>query len=73
MRRQDVFSPLLATTALRSPVIRNRNMAIAALHVHGPKHWNDELKSAFTSALQDEPDAEVKKKLDELRDRYDMG
>jgi hypothetical protein len=48
---------------LRSPVVRNRNMAINALSAWDPKSWSTEMRSAVELALGIEPRADVKKRL----------
>ena len=63
MKRPDVWSPRLVAVALRSPVIRNRNMAINALKMHRRAEWSDELVSAIGRTLDDEPDPKVRESL----------
>jgi len=52
--------------ALRSPVIRNRNMAIRALADWGMPRWPDEAYRCITDAAEREPDEEVKTRLESL-------
>ena len=51
--------PLLAT-ALRSPVVRNRNMALRALDQWGREHWPPEAPAALDRAAVQEPRVEVR-------------
>jgi hypothetical protein len=56
MRRESVFSPRLVASALRSPVVRNRKMAVAALENHPIEEWGASLIQALRRAASDEPD-----------------
>jgi hypothetical protein len=53
-------------SALRSPVIRNRNMAIQALAKWGIPRWPDEAHSYIADALKSEPDEKVRARLERL-------
>ncbi len=57
--------PLIAA-ALRSPVIRNRNMAVNALAAWGAEHWPAEAREMLETALRREPDDDVKGRLARL-------
>lgn len=63
MRRPDIWSPRLVAAALRSPVVRNRNMAIKALQAHHREDWSAELEAAVRQALNDEPDPQLRASL----------
>lgn len=56
----------LIKTALKSPVIRNRYLAINALAEWPRATWPGDAEEALRIAEQEEPDAEVKKALREL-------
>jgi hypothetical protein len=57
---------MFVRSALRSPVIRNRNMAIRALAEWGLPRWPDEAHGCITDAAEREPDEEVKARLESL-------
>jgi hypothetical protein len=63
MRRDRVFSPALIATALRSPAVQNRNMALAALAKHPPSEWGSQVTAAIRESARDEPDDARRKKL----------
>jgi hypothetical protein len=54
--------PLLAT-ALRSPVVRNRNMALPALDQWGQEHWPPDANAPLDRAAAQEPDAGVRERM----------
>lgn len=56
----------LIKAGLRSPVVRNRNMAIYALGAWSRKPWNDEIRSSVEHARDAEPDGELKQRLASL-------
>jgi hypothetical protein len=51
---------------LRSPVIRNRNLAARALATWGTERWSDEVRDALTEAAASEPVAKVKETLERV-------
>ncbi len=63
MRREGVFSALLVATALRSPVVRNRNMALAALENHPFEEWGPSLTEALRRAASAEPDEQIRERM----------
>jgi hypothetical protein len=48
---------------LKSPVVRNRNMAVAALAAWQREHRNDELLESLRAAAQIEPDNDVRERM----------
>ena len=54
----------LIKAGLRSPVIRNRNMAVRALSEWGQVNWPDEVNEHIKKAIYDEPKADVQKRLE---------
>lgn len=56
----------LVKAALRSPVIRNRNMAVNALSAWGLEHWPADASAAVERALAEEPDGTVRSRLARL-------
>ncbi len=56
----------LIEAGLRSPVIRNRNMAIRALKDWGVAHWPDGTREMLERAVGDEPYPDTRKFLTEL-------
>jgi hypothetical protein len=63
MQRDNVFNCKMVATALRSPVVRNRNMAIKALEKHPVSEWDDLVKDALGKAVVEEPDEEIQNNL----------
>jgi hypothetical protein len=63
----------LIDASVRSPVIRNRNMALNALETWGPKEWPPDAKAALTSAAQHEPEDELKKRFEVLLGKLGAG
>lgn len=61
----------LISAGLRSPVIRNRNMALNALGKWGRMHWPDETADKLQVALDNEPDMKVKARIVELLGSFD--
>lgn len=51
---------------LRSPVIRNRNMAVRALSEWGQDNWPSDATAHIKKAVKEEPDADVKERMQEL-------
>jgi hypothetical protein len=51
----------LIRTGLRSPVVRNRHMALRALSAWDATTWPVEAKATLEAALREEPDEEVRK------------
>ena len=54
----------LVHAALRSPVVRNRNMALNALAAWGEWRWGPDTRRSLEAALQVEP-------VDKVRDRME--
>lgn len=50
----------LVATGLRSPVIRNRNMAVRAISDWGEGNWSDSMKILIEEALDNEPNDSVR-------------
>ena len=53
----------LVHTALRSPVIRNRNMALNALAAWGEWRWGPDTRPLLEAALKDEPVDDVRERI----------
>jgi hypothetical protein len=53
----------LIKAGLRSPVVRNRNMAINALSEWDSRFWRAEMRTEVERALDIEPRTDVKKRL----------
>ena len=56
----------LIKTGLRSPVTRNRNMAIKALSAWGIKNWPEGTRELLELAEKEEPNADTKKEIASL-------
>ncbi|MDO6518530.1 hypothetical protein [Zobellia uliginosa] len=56
----------LILTALKSPVVRNRNMAIKALNAWDRTYINDEIKESIIVAEKVEPNEDTKRNLNKL-------
>ncbi len=56
----------LVLTALKSPVVRNRNMAIKTLDAWGKENINDKIKKSIIAAEKVEPNEDIKKNLNKL-------
>ncbi|HEX3795273.1 MAG TPA: hypothetical protein VHV57_12305 [Acidimicrobiales bacterium] len=56
----------LVETGLRSPVVRNRNMAIRTLSAWGPGSFSPEMRAAVTAAAEIEPRDDVRGRLEDL-------
>ncbi len=56
----------LIQAGLRSPVVRNRNMAIQALASWPPDSWPEGARALVEGAIAAEPNAEVKQRLEKL-------
>jgi hypothetical protein len=56
----------LIRAGLRSPVVRNRNMAINALTSWDRNSWGPEIQTTISNARDVEPAADVKKRLESL-------
>jgi hypothetical protein len=57
--------PLIAA-ALKSPVVRNRNMALQALAAWGRAHWTPQIERSLADALRAEPVGDVRERIDKL-------
>lgn len=53
----------LIRPGLASPVVANRNMAIAALETWGRERWGAEVEPALRTALEREPDEQLRERL----------
>lgn len=56
----------LIEASLKSPVIRNRNMAIRALSEWGKVNWPPNTEDLLKAAISDEPEQSVKERLEKL-------
>jgi hypothetical protein len=56
----------LIVTSLKSPVIRNRNMALNALDAWGMDHWPEGTKQLLLAASQLEPEQKIKDRIEQL-------
>lgn len=56
----------LIRVGLRSPVVRNRNMALFALSPWGREQWPAEAEAALRAARSDEPDDQLRTAIDTL-------
>jgi hypothetical protein len=56
----------LIAAGLKSPVIRNRHMALNALSAWGKESWPEEAESALLDACQVEPEHKVKERIEKL-------
>ncbi|MEQ4481454.1 limonene hydroxylase [Cohnella silvisoli] len=56
----------LIETALQSPVVRNRNMALKALEAWPIASWGDSLISKVKKLAEVEPDSSVKERIEKL-------
>jgi hypothetical protein len=57
---------IFVDAALRSPVVRNRNMAVNVLSTWEVPVWPSEAREAIAVAIREEPDVKVKERLEEL-------
>jgi len=57
----------LIQAGLRSPVIRNRNMALKALAGWGRPRWPPQAEAALQEARRQEPDPEVRARIDRVQ------
>lgn len=53
-------------SGLRSPVVRNRNMALVSLAAWGRENWVPETEMALRRALREEPRADVRERLEKV-------
>ena len=56
----------LIAAGLRSPVVRNRNMALNALEAWGAANWPDKARTALRHARSVEPNDDVRERIDAL-------
>jgi hypothetical protein len=56
----------LIRAGARSPVVRNRHMALRALSPWGMEQWPPDAKALLESTLKDEPDEDVRKEIETL-------
>jgi hypothetical protein len=69
MRREGVFGVRLVASALRSPVVRNRNMAVAALEHHPIEEWGAALTGELKRAVSEEPDGQLRERMKRILGR----
>ncbi len=53
-------------TALASPVVRTRNMALRTLAAWGEEEWPEEVRPALAEALAAEPDDDVRQRIERV-------
>ena len=63
----------LIRTGVRSPVIRNRHMALRALSAWGVDKWPGDAKALLETTLEDEPDEDVRKEIRMLLSGKQLG
>ncbi|HHK41170.1 MAG TPA: hypothetical protein ENJ50_02025 [Planctomycetaceae bacterium] len=56
----------LIQAGLQSPVVRNRNLAVAALSAWGQEQWGDALRSALEAASACEPRDNVRERMEKV-------
>lgn len=66
MQFEDVFSAALVAAALRSPVVRNRNLAITALERQPVEVWRLPLADDLQRAAREEPNEKGRERLETL-------
>lgn len=66
LRRFPGHGTRLIQTGLRSPVVRNRNMAVAAISAWGPDRWDEDLRGALQSAAKIEPEEDVRDRMEKV-------
>jgi hypothetical protein len=69
MQQGDALSAPLVAAALRSPVVRNRHLAAAALEAHPVQTWGDAVRHALEQTRDDETDEQLREKWRELAGR----
>lgn len=63
----------LIRAGLRSPLIRNRNMALRAIAAWDPDTWTDEIRSALESVEAAEPSDDVRELIQKVRSGEPLG
>ena len=63
MRRDGAYRAALVVAGLRSPVVRNRNMAASALEGRPAAAWGEEVVKAVERAVTEEPRDDVRERL----------
>jgi hypothetical protein len=53
----------LIQAGLLSPVVRNRNMAVATMSAWGHDRWDDDLRGALETAAKIEPEEDVRDRM----------
>lgn len=66
LEKQPASADALLAAALRSPVVRNRNGAIAVLEANPAAKWGERTRRALARTLQDEPREDMKERLRRL-------
>jgi hypothetical protein len=67
LRRFPGYGVTLLEAGLRSPVIRNRNLALRALDEWGKTQWPRGIESALKEALAKEPEQQVEQNIENVR------
>jgi hypothetical protein len=70
MKRPGVYSPAIVAAGLRSPVVRNRNMAVNALENRLVGAWGEEVVRAVQRAVAEEPRDDVRERLAGLAAKF---
>jgi hypothetical protein len=70
MRDVDGFSEPLVIASLRSPVTRNRNMALNALEARDPGNISETVREAVRAAAAVEPNADTRARLATLAAKF---
>jgi hypothetical protein len=63
----------LVQAGLRSPTIRNRNMAVRALDGWTQENWPDGAREAIQNARNNEPDSNLSESLEKLLNGQPLG
>jgi hypothetical protein len=58
----------LIEVGLRSPVTRNRNMALRAFSEWGEENWPDSMAGMLQRAMDDEPDGDVRERMRKVKE-----
>ncbi len=66
LRKFPGYGSRLIQAGLRSPVVRNRNRAVAALAAWGHDRWDDELRTALEAAAKIEPEEDVRGRMEKV-------
>jgi len=66
MGQGDVFSEAIVTTALRSPVVRNRNLAAGVVEMRPVETWGPAIVQTLRANRDDETDESLRERWGEL-------